>query len=108
MHISSNPGLRILFFVITFFLCNKQCLNFHVDNLCACLLFCIRKVYLIILLQVYIKDSLFSVLKPQVSGKSPWFEHIQKRKIKYGNELIQQNCDIHNQRPFFVYQMKIP
>ena len=81
MHISSNPGsrnLRILFFVIENFSCGQF----------VCMLFCIRKVYLILHLQVYIKDSLFSVLKPQVSGKRPWFEHIQKRKIKYENELI--------------------
>jgi len=43
----------------------------HVNNLCACLHFCKRKILLIMLLQVHIKDSImFSAQTPS----APRFE----------------------------------
>ena len=67
-----------------------------------------RKVLLIMLLQVNIKDLIiFSAQTPGLS-KNTKVLALKKWKIKYENEFFQQkDCDI-NQRPFFVYKMKIP
>ena len=60
------------------------------------------------LLHVYIKDLIFLVIKPQVWGKRPRMSTL-KKEIKYENDFFQQkDCDIHNKRPFFVYEMKLP
>ena len=68
-----------------------------------------RKVLLIMLLQVNIKDLIiFSAQTPGLS-KNTKVLALKKWKIKYENEFFQQkDCDIHNQWPFFVYKMKIP
>ena len=61
------------------------------------------------LLQVNIKYLM--ILFPQTKGlrKKNLGLRTLKLKIKYENEFFQQkDCDIHNQRPFFVHKMKIP
>ena len=44
-----------------------------------------------------------------LGGKKTRFEHIKKEKLSMKMNLFsQKDCDIHNQRPFFVYKMEIP
>ena len=54
----------------------------HVNNMCACLHFCKRKVLIIMLLEVYSKDStIFSAQTPGLRGKKTRLEHIKNEKL---------------------------
>ena len=49
-------------------------------------------------LQVYIKESIIFSAQTQVVGKDLGLSTLKMKK----------DLDIHNQRPFFVFKMKIP
>ena len=49
------------------------------------------------------------ILNPRFEEKDLGLRTEKIKKTKYEDEFfLQKDCDIHNQRPFFVYKMKIP